>query len=360
VLSTIGAGKSGTDIRKALGGTPYGWPRDAVDAALIALHRLQHITATLNGQAIPLGQLDQNKIAKAEFRVEQATLSVGDRLVIRKLFQAQGVSCRGGEEAARAGEFLSGLAVLAKAAGGDAPLPASPSTTEIEDIQRLVGNEQLVAIKNKATEWGDKIKLWTAARELIAERMPTWVLVERLAKHAATIAEAKPHLDQIEAIRAQRFLLEKSDPANTIRVALAALLRDAVQKGHAAHHAAFNAAMASLAANSVWAKVSPSDQESIKAAVGLKAPTKPEIARDDALANHLDQKPLASIQAEIDAIAGRVGLAIERAARLLEPKVQTVMLERSTLRDAAEVEAWIERQKTKLIEAVRRGPVLVS
>jgi hypothetical protein len=106
--------------------------------------------------------------------------------------------------------------------------------------------------------------------------------------------------------------------------------------------------------------VSPSDQESIKAAVGLKAPTKPEIARDDALANHLDQKPLASIQAEIDAIAGRVGLAIERAARLLEPKVQTVMLERSTLRDAAEVEAWIERQKTKLIEAVRRGPVLVS
>ena len=43
------------------------WPRDAVDAALIALHRQQHITATLNGQAIPLGQLDQNKIAKADF-----------------------------------------------------------------------------------------------------------------------------------------------------------------------------------------------------------------------------------------------------------------------------------------------------
>ena len=52
--------------------------------------------------------------------------------------------------------------------------------------------------------------------------------------------------------------------------------------------------------------------------------------------------------------------AIERAARLLEPKVQTVTLERSTLRDAAEVEAWVERQKTTLIEAVRHGPVLVN
>jgi seryl-tRNA(Sec) selenium transferase len=34
VLSSIGAGKSGSDIRKTLGGTPFGWPRDAVDAAL--------------------------------------------------------------------------------------------------------------------------------------------------------------------------------------------------------------------------------------------------------------------------------------------------------------------------------------
>ncbi len=360
VLSTFGAGKSGSDVRKTLGGTPFGWPRDAVDAALITLHRLQHITATLNGQAIPLGQLDQNKIAKTEFRVEHATLSVSDRLILRKLFQALGVSCKSGEEAVRAGEFLSGLIALAKSAGGDAPLPASPSTTEIEDIQRLVGNEQLVAIKTKAPDWENKIKAWSATRELVAQRVPTWSLVERLAKHAAAIAEAKPHLDQIEAIRNQRFLLEKADPANAIRVALASLLRDAVQKGHAAHETVFIAAMASLAANSVWVKVAPTDQEGIKAAVGLKAPTKADIANDDSLVSHLDQKPLSSIQAEIDAIAGRVALAIERAARLLEPKVQTIALERCTLRDAAEVEAWTERQKTKLIEAVRQGPVLVS
>jgi hypothetical protein len=360
VVSTIGAGKSGSDVRKTLGGTPFGWPRDAVDAALIALHRLQHITATLNGQALPLGQLDQNKITKADFRVEHATLSVGDRLILRKLFQALGTSCKSGEEALRAGEFLSDLIALAKSSGGDAPLPASPATTEIEDTQRLVGNEQLVAIKTKAPEWEDRIKAWTTMRDLITQRVPTWSLVERLARQAISIAEAKPHLDQITAIRDQRLLLEKSDPANSIRVALAGLLRDAVQKGHAAHDTAFNAAMNSLAANSVWVKVAPVDQEAIKAAVGLKAPTKPDIANDDALASHLDQKPLSSIQAELDAIAGRVALAIERAARLLEPKVQTVTLERSTLRDTAEVEAWVERQKKRLIEAVGNGPVLVS
>ena len=360
MVSTIGAGKSGSDVRKALGGTPFGWPRDAVDAALIALHRQQHITATLSGQAIPLGQLDQNKIAKADFRVEHATLSVSDRLILRKLFQALGLSCKSGEEAVRAGEFLSGFIALAKSAGGDAPLPASPAITEIEDTQRLVGNEQLVAIKAKASDWEDKIKDWTATRDLIGQRAPTWTLVERLAKHAAAIPDAKPHLDQITAIHDQRLLLEKSDSANAIRVALAGLLRDAVQKGHAEHEAAFNAAMAALATNGVWAKVGLGDQESIKASVGLQAPAKAEIASDDALASHLDRKPLLSIQAEIDAIAGRVNQAIERAARLLEPKVQTVTLERSTLRDAAEVEAWIERQKTTLLSKIANGPVLVN
>jgi len=360
VLSTIGAGKTGTDVRKTLSSTPFGWPRDAVDAALIALHRSQHIAATLNGAAVPLGQLDQNKIAKSEFRVEQATLSVSDRLILRKLFQSAGISCKSGEEGVRAGEFLPTLIALAKSAGGDPPLPTAPPVTEIEDTQRLIGNEQLVAIKNKATDWEAKIKSWTALRDLITQRVPTWQTVERLAKHAAPIGEAKPHLEQIDAIRAGRLLLEASDPANAIRVAIASLLRGAVQAAHTAHSQAFTSAMATLAANSVWAKVPSAEQENIKTAVGLRAPAKPDVANDDALANHLDRQSLAGVQAEIDAITGRIALAIERAAKFLEPKVQTVPLERSTLRDEAEIDAWLGRQRTRLVEAVARGPVLVA
>jgi hypothetical protein len=276
------------------------------------------------------------------------------------LFQALGTSCKSGEEAARAGEFLSGLIALGKSAGGDAPLPASPATTEIEDAQRLVGNEQLVTIKGKASDWEEWIKAWTATRDLIAQRLPTWNLVERLAKHAADISEAKSHLDQIEAIRSQRLLLEAADPANTVRQGIAGFLRDAVQKSHAAHDKAFMDANAALASNSVWAKLQPADQASIKTTVGLMPPSKPDVATDEALADTLDRKPPAGIQAEIDAIAGRVNQAIERAARLLEPKVQTVTLERSTLRDAAEVEAWIERQKATLLSKIATGPVLVN
>ena len=360
VFSTIGAGKSGADIRKALSGSPCGWPRDAVDAALIALHRSQHVTATLNGAAVPLGQLDQNKIPKSDFRTEQATLSVHDRLVLRKLFQSLRVSCQAGEEGIRAGEFLTKLIDLANSAGGDSPLPAAPSVTEIEDIQKLVGNEQLVAIKNKADEWENTIKDWQAAKDLVDDRLPKWGLVERLARHAAPIEDAKPHLDEIEAVKSQRLLLESSDPTSGIRKGLAGILRKTVQENFTAHGSAFDEAIKTLDANKVWRKISASDRSAIKETVGLRAPTKPEVSSDVALAGHLDQTPLSSAQAEIDAISGRVSQAIERAAKLLEPKVQTIALERSTLRDTAEVEAWTERQKKTLLDAVANGPVLVS
>lgn len=86
-----------------------------------------------------------------------AILSVGDRLILRKLFQALG----SGQEAVRAGDVLSGFLALAGSAGGHALLPTSPTTTEIEDTQRPVGNERLVATKAKASDWEDK-KVWTA------------------------------------------------------------------------------------------------------------------------------------------------------------------------------------------------------
>jgi hypothetical protein len=359
VVATIGAGKVGGEIRRALRASPHGWPQDAIDAALIALHRLQHITATLNGAPVPLGQLDQNKIAKAEFRVEHATLTVQDRLLVRKLV-TQLVQCKSGEEGAKAPEFLSALVALARAAGGDAPLPVPPATTDIEDMQRLVGNEQLVAIKGKAADLESCIKAWTAARDLAAKRKPSWEVVEHLARHAGDLPGIQPHLDQIEAIRTQRLLLEPADSVSPIRAAIAGLLREAVNSTHAAHTAAHDQAIATLAGNDIWKKLDSSHQASILSAVGLTAPVKPDVSSDEALGRHLDGRPLRVALAERDAILGRVQQGIERAAKSLEPKVRAVTLERSTLHTAQEIDDWLARQRSALLAALEVGPVLIQ
>jgi hypothetical protein len=185
-------------------------------------------------------------------------------------------------------------------------------------------------------------------------------VVEHLARHAGDLPGMQHHLDQIEAIRTHRLLLEPTDSVAPIRVAIAGLLREAVNGAHADQAAAYDEALAALADNENWAKLDPTQQTGILAAVGLTAPVKPDVSSDEALGRHLDGRPLKVTLAERDAIPGRVQQAIERAAKLLEPKVQTVMVERSTLHSEQELEAWLRRQRERLLAAVKVGPVLVS
>src|SRR5262249_48763265 len=46
VLAEVGAGKRGKEVRDTFAASPYGWPQDAVDAALITLHTTGHLRAT--------------------------------------------------------------------------------------------------------------------------------------------------------------------------------------------------------------------------------------------------------------------------------------------------------------------------
>jgi hypothetical protein len=338
VVWTIGSGKVGGDVRKVLRASPYGWPQDAIDAALIALHRTQHVSATLNGAVLTPGHVDQSKISKAEFRVEKITLTVTERLAIRKLFQGLGVSCKAGEELAKAPDFLDMLAALGRATGGEAPLPPAPSVHEFEN----------------------RIGEWTKTKALVNARKPTWDIVERLAKHAHSITTASEAVTQVDAVRSQRLLLEATDPVSPLRSTLADILRKAVLDAHSAFEAAYTHGIASLGASSLWPRLTDSDRTTILASVDLWPVPSVELSTDLALLSALDSRSIAARNAEIDAVPGRVQKALEKAARLLEPKVRSVSIERSTLATAADVEAWVERQKKTLIEAIKDGPVLVS
>jgi len=360
VLSIIGAGKTGTALRKALTASPFGWPQDAIDAAAIALHRSQHIAATLNGTPVAPGQLDQSKLAKAELRVEKVTLSVTDRLALRKLFQSAGVSCKPNEEAMQARAFIDAVLALATNAGGEPPLPPAPPTAELEDLRARVGTDLLAGILERRASLEAQIGEWTKAKELAAVRWPVWRSVERMAHHATGLQAAAKHVAEIEAVRAQRLLLAPTDPVAPLRSALADALRVAVTSAREAHGRAHRAALDTLAKSDVWGRLSSEQQGQMVASAGLAPPAPLDVSTDEALLAALDALPLAARQAAPDAVVGQQERALALAARELEPKVRPVAIERATLKTADDVKRWAARQEEKLLEAVQSGPVLVS
>ncbi len=360
VRKTIAGGKTGTQIRKELESAPFGWPRDGIDAALIALHSAQQLIATLNGTPVERGHLDQNRIPKAEFRLEKTTISLDDRLRLRKLFQLLDIGCKAGEESGKAAEFIRALLTLAAAAGGSPPVPAAPATTEIVDIQNQMGNDQLAALRDQIDPITKSISTWKNAKALIAQRQPAWDVLEGLASHARSLAEADDARKQVDAIRTHRQLLDATDPVPALRASLTDILRQSLNNAHTAHEKAYSESLAQLNGNETWLKLTEDQRLKILADVGFTSPIKPDTSTDKTILGELNNRNLATRQAEVDAVSGRVANALNAAAKLLEPKVRGIAVEKTLLKTADDVRQWAARQEKKLLEAINDGPVQVQ
>lgn len=364
VLAQVGAGARGTDVQRVLKAPEFGWPQDAIDAALIALHRSGHLRATRNGQPIAPGVLDQNGVKAAEFRPEKVRLTTPERIALRGLFDRAGVITKAGEEELRAPAFLTALLALAERAGGAAPLPPTPDTNAIEDLQRLAGTEQLGAILERKAELEESLARWTVLADRATTRMPAWELAKGLRQHAASIADAGDVLPELAAIEAQRSLLEDTDYVGPLVAKLGGVLRQALTTLHADLSAAVAEANATLAGDATWMKLSPDVQEEIRQAVGLAAPAALVVDTDVALRRALDARSLAAWRSEIDAVEGRTAKALDAAAARLpdddaDRPTTTVGVRRGTLPDEAAVRAWLKEHEEKLIAAVQDGPVIV-
>jgi hypothetical protein len=213
ILAYIGAGKKGSDIRAQFEGSPYGWPRDAVDGALYALCASGQVRCSHHGKPLEVKAIERTKLNQYDFRAETITLTAGQRMALRGLFQeVAGIKCQSGEEPVAAGKFLQLVRERAESAGGPAPLPEPPSTAHLDELEALSGNELLLELHNRLDKFKADAGEWYKRGEAIRQRQPRWNDLQRLLKHAAGLpieAEVRP---QVEAIFKGRSLLANPNP----------------------------------------------------------------------------------------------------------------------------------------------------
>lgn len=360
VMSEVGNGAKGGEIRKALQSSPCGWPKDAIDAALIALHRQGLIRAQLNGQPVAPGRLDQNKIPTTDFHPEKIRLSASDKLMLRGLFQKVGLSVKNGEEEIKAREFLAELRTLANDAGGDVPLPARPETTTIDDLDKLHGSEQLGAILDAKDILEASIAEWTKIGERVLKRLPGWHQLGQMARHTATLPVHANIGPEIQAIEANRSLLDDSDHVTPLVTKAANALRSALTEQASVFQKVYDEGLKTLKADASWQQLDDAGRQAILNQVSLAPPTSPVTKTDEDTLRELDRSSLDARVSAVAAVYERVARALEEAARRLMPEAKRILLRTATLEDAAAVEAWITEHKTKLLEAVAKGPVIVG
>jgi hypothetical protein len=66
LLPLIGTGKKGSEIRGHFGGKPYGWPKDTIDGALLALCAGGHVRCTHQGKTLEVGIAEMEQETRRE------------------------------------------------------------------------------------------------------------------------------------------------------------------------------------------------------------------------------------------------------------------------------------------------------
>jgi hypothetical protein len=359
VMDYVGSGKKGTEVRKQFGGPKYGWPQDAIDAALIVLFQAGAVQAKTGTEPILKGKLDQKNIAAAEFRVETITLSKVQFIEIRALFKKIGLNTQPGQESVHAVEFLSRLNKLAEAAGGDAPLPKFPDTSHLTDIGSRVGNDRLKVIHENKDRMAQEIADWQKRRDLIVQRQPRWVQLTALLNFAADLPVAAEVRPEVTAIEQHRSLLADPDPVPGMIEKLTTALRTALNEAHAACACGHESGMATLEASPTWQQLKPEQRYDLLFKSGARVVPPIKVGTTEEVLDTLRQTKLSELKAICDALPTRFGSALAAAAKLLEPKAQAVSLPTGTIKNEGELKAWLTEAEQRIRMKLKDGPVIV-
>lgn len=359
VLKAIQASAKGSDVRTKFCGKDYGWPRETVDGALMALAAANLVSATHQGKSLSAKELNLANIGPAVFRAEHVVLTAGQRLALKKLWQDAGISSKAGEESQAAARYLDRLLDLVTSAGDEAPAPARPGTAHITALQSLTGNAQLVALYEARERLDGERLAWTQAAADINQRLPRWRELDRLVAHGTTLSTLDASRAEMKAVVDGRRLLEVPDPAPALRQTVSGVLRTELQRLYAEYEAAYSAGLTELESDPAWHAIVQTDRERLITLYQLAALQAPPVGTDSELLTALDKRSLATLADQRDALPSRFAQARAAAAKLAEPEARPVKLKPATLRNAEDVAQWLDTVRAQLEAEVAQGPILV-
>jgi hypothetical protein len=360
VLSYVGSGKRGTEIRQHFANPRYGWPRDAVDASLFVLTAAGLLQARSGGTPVTREKLDQRPITSIEFLTETVTLSTVELIKIRGLFKEVGLTVQSSQESANVPAFLTRMRSRAEHAGGAPPLPAPPAIIHLEDIGHRVGNDQLKAIVDQFEALKHQAAEWQQRAELIAKREPRWRDLKSLFDYAVGLPVADEVRAEIEAIETHRGLLADPDPVPGLAEQLTQTIREALNQVHTRCTQLHTEGQQTLGASLIWTQLDPAQQHTIMSAHQLDGVPKIAVGSTEEALKTLQAMKLSAWNDLCDALPTRFTQALQAAATLLEPKTQPFKIPSATITTEEDLTSWLSTTAKQIREKLQHGPVMLS
>lgn len=357
---TTAGGTKGSDIHKLLSDPPYGWPKDAVDGAILMLLINGNIRCERDGK--PVGNvkgLPPTQITKATFFKEDEPPSTKERMAVRGVLSDANVQYVQGQEAQALSGLFARVRELASRAGGVPPLPSPPDTSHLDELSTLAGNEQFRAVATSSEQFRQDIKHWVTVGKIRDQRELDWQHLDRLLTHAGPSPETEGLHKQRAAIFDDRLLLFEPDPVKPLVKQVGDLLRSSLKSLAKEVGEMQTAETKQLKSSSEWEQLDKADSEEILRAVGLDAAYKLSVSSNEDLLASLDSTSLASWRERQQAISVKGSNARFAAAKMLEPKSVTLKPVSATIKTEIEVDKYLATLRKQLMLHVEADETVI-
>ena len=297
--------------------------------------------------------------ATVSYQVENVVLPAAVKIEVKGLATKLGIPLGGLPEADIPGRIVERLLTLADDAGGDPPLPASPSKEIVRDLQGLTGNELVQRIYERKADLLAQTEAWTVLAGKKAPRLSAWGELHDLLRHADEGDEKTGVLAQCDAILRDRTLLEDPDPVGPLSGQLATTLRARYSAARDTYEQARSAALAGLEADELWTKLEASQREAILTATALDGQAPSGLETTGKLLAALDETKPRDWEDRVDLLPPRVTKAREQAAKLLEPAAIRVTPPSATIRTLDDLDTYLDDLRAKVEAQLANGPVVL-
>ena len=357
---TSGSGTKGSDLHRDLSDQPYGWPKDAIDGALLTLFASGNVRAQRDGNPVEgPKELPATQVGKAVFFKEDEPPTKQEQLAVRGVLTEAQVAYTPGKEGAAISGLVQHLLDLATRAGGPPPLPEPPDTSHLTGIAALAGNQQIRSVAEYSEQLRQDAKSWSAAGAQRAQRESEWRKLDRLLVHAATLDISTPIREQRDAIESGRLLMNNPDPIGPLTKQLTDALRTALLSAATSVKDDQAQAITEIQASAEWQQLSAGDRTSILNTSGLYTVAVPAVGSDDELLKSLDVTSLSAWAERRQAIPAKIAAVRSAAAKTLEPKAVDVSLPRATIRTESEIDIYLTALRAQLIQHIANGETII-
>lgn len=349
----IGVAKTGGEIRDNFMSAPFGWPKDTVDGALFTMLAAGVLKASDSQEkSVDAKSLERSKVSQTNFRPETVSLTPRQLAGIRSLIHAIGLNCTNGEEQSKLRDAIETAKQLARKAGGDAPLPLPPKAELLVEVERLSGNEQLMAAFERHRDIIDEVERWKGLAEKVFVRQARWGELKSALKYCQNLVGFDELMNEVHAIEQNRSLLADPDPVQPLLKQVIERIRVAILKKYEDFQTEYNECLKELHEDAIWSQLSTEQQEQLLTKHHLDNLEMSPLSDNDRVLDCIENTSLEQWSDKTSALAGRFSRMRQDAVDMLVPKAKIVLLPKSVIETEAELDSWLAKVRQEVMSAL--------